>query len=111
MDNLVLIERVLRIAVCIAVLISLFILISQSITVDRWQERAINNYNTAILNNQKPEHQPESWWCQNPVIVGLKVWIFDVNNLISIFFGFLFSGIKLLIAKYHLSKFLHFSGD
>lgn len=98
MDNLVLIERVLRIAVCIAVLISLFILISQSITVDRWQERAINNYNTAILNNQKPEHQPESWWCQNPVIVGLKVWVFDVNNLRNYSLD---KGCLILLFSYH----------
>ena len=109
MDNLILFERLLRVLICIAVLVSLSILIYQSLTADRWQERAINNYNAAILSNQKPEYQPETWWSENPFIVGLRVWFFDINNLISILFGVFSFLIKRFITKLHILKYFHFS--
>lgn len=109
MANLILFERLLRIVICIVVIVSLSVLIYQSLTANRWQEKAINNYNAAILSNQKPEHLPEVWWTENPFIVGLRVWFFDVNNLISIFFGVLSFLVKQFIVKLHILKYFHFS--
>lgn len=109
LDKFLFMEKILRLVIYVAILISLSVFICQSVTADRWQEKAINNYNSAILSNQKPEYQPESWWTQNPLVVGFSVWLFDTNNLISIFFGFFSYLIRYFGLKSRIFNLFHIS--
>ena len=73
----------------VAILFSIAIFTLETSTTIRWQERAIANYNMAVLNNTKPAHCPENWWTDNPFIVAYSVWKEDPYNWLSLFVSIL----------------------
>lgn len=77
-------------------LFSLAIFTLEASTTIRWQERAIANYNTAILANVKPAHTPENWWTDSPFYVAYTVWKEDPYNWVSLFVSMLTYGFTLL---------------
>lgn len=93
----------LSLIICTLLLFSFAVFTLEASTTIRWQERAINNYNTAIQKNVKPAHIPEPWWTDNPFFVAYGVWKEDPYNWLSLFVSMLTYGFVLL-RKYEEKK-------